>query len=178
MVQNKTKTVFVIALGYVLCAAAAASYSWYYIQTLGGELEATVETVSKTVSQKQAYDDLVAQLEATQTQRDELQTFVLDKDATVQFLTLLETIAAEQSVELTTDNLNLVEVAAAPYNQLQIQFNVTGLDDGVLQFVRLLELLPYHSSLASLSFNRAATERSDNFLMRANGTLFISIAKP
>ncbi len=173
MVQKQTKFVAFIASTLFVAATIALIYGWYELQAKSQAIEATAAAVGTSLAQGEAYEELVSQLEATTAEREKLMSYMLAEDETVGFLATLETIAAEQGIEFTTNTLTLAD--STEQKQLEINFAVAGNESSVLQFIHILELLPYHSRLQSISIDRSFDAATGVRQLRADGRLFISV---
>lgn len=151
MVTRFTKIVAVVAFIYMSLAVCALGWVLYEVTTAGQSLSDRVNAIADKNAKLQSYTKLATLMEETAPQRQELVQFVLTKDKTSSFLTEIESLGASQGVSLTTNSLKVIEKEGS-FDDLVIQFKIEGREDLVQKMIALLETLPYHSQVSSLTF--------------------------
>ena len=89
----------------------------------------------------------------TEAERAELAGLILKEEDVVDFLALIETLGKEQGVVFKTESLKPIE-GKTTFDELELNLSVTGKEKNVLNMLRLLESLPYKSSVERVSFSR------------------------
>lgn len=161
MIARKTNIVGIFSLAYILVAIAVLSWVAYEVVVSGQELRDRVTAIADTNAKVKVYKDLAMLIGATKAERDTLAGFVLTEEETSNFLTNIESIGARQGVELTTDALK-VSPQEGSFDQLLIQFGVSGKEEAVKRMLTIFETLPYQSKVASLTFNRTESGRAQS----------------
>lgn len=156
MITHFTKIVALVAALYFVIAVAMLGWVLYEVYTAGEALTDRVSAIADKNAKLKTYGELAKLIEDTQMQRSELETFVLTKNKTSSFLTDIESLGAAQGVLLSTNSLKVVEKEGS-FNELVIQFSIEGKEAFVQKMLVLLETLPYHSHVSSLSYTREKT---------------------
>lgn len=156
MVTNKTKIIGIVSVVYVVIACAVFSWVVYEVATAGKELSLRVDTIAEKNAKVKAYTAVSNLLKETTQERASLVEYVLQEDNTSAFLTEIEKIGTAQGVLLTTDSLSVVEKPGAA-NALVIHFSIEGSENVVKKMFSILETLPYHSTVSTLSLDRKKT---------------------
>ncbi len=158
MLSKKTNTVVLAALLFALLSMGVFAWVFYEVTTAGRSLTERVDTIADTRAKERAYKELTLQVAQTKEQRDALNSFVLTEDGTGAFLTEIEHLGTIQGVELTTNSLKVVTLKDSP-DTLQVQFGIVGEEQAVKKMVTILESLPYHSVVSSLSLTKESGEK-------------------
>lgn len=161
-----------------LIGVGTSSFLWsMHIESLGSTLQDAIRVVSDGARFEEEYSSLASLLSATQAEREQLQTFILkDEHDTIQLLSQIDALAADKKVELSTSRLDTTETKGT-FNELSATFLISGTEVSVMQVVKALESLPYHSDMTALSVTRRVLEDSGTTEMTANVSLSISIQK-
>lgn len=152
MITHKSKIVGVLAVVLFMGTGSVLMYVWGYVQTKGVTLSEQSIEVANFNAREQKYRELEALIDATASEREELISYLLTEEKTIDFLSSIEEIASEQNVELTTDSLRVVE-AAGLFDSLQISFAVEGERGRVYALLGIFETLPYHGAVSKIAFN-------------------------
>jgi ribose 5-phosphate isomerase RpiB len=155
MLSKKTNTIALVSLLFALCSGGICSWVFYEIITSGQSLTDRVTTIADTRAKERAYKDLAKQVAKTEVQRTTLNSFVLTEEGTGAFLTQIEQLGVSQGVTLTTNSLKVVAQKDLP-NVLQVQFSVVGKEQLVKKVLSILEALPYHSVISTLTLSKSA----------------------
>lgn len=149
------KLLIVAILGTLLVLAGLCLITWQ-INKIGGELTENTKLIKRQQELTEEYARLSGELTNTSAQRDSLNGLVLSRadDEVVSFLSYLDTLADEMGVELQTDSLNVVEDQANHFNLLEMRVILNGSENRVINMIKLLENLPYHSYLSNITFVR------------------------
>lgn len=143
--------------GILLLAALSAFAGFTYIVSKKkGELEVQLQAAAAAKAHERELSSLVRVVKETQDEREELNTYMLTEGEIIGFLSLIETVAKEQGVELKTSQLTEQE-ASVTFERLNIRTLVSGPYAAVARTLAIFEELPYQSSLP----NVALTKRDD-----------------
>lgn len=108
-------------------------------------------------ARKEALSALMRTLDETKEERTDLFTRVLQEEDVIDLLALIETVGKEQGVVLTTNSLT-VEPINATFESLVVSIDVEGPLTGVMHVLKLLEHLPYQSSVRNVQVLRNESE--------------------
>lgn len=150
MITQKTKIFAVSAFLIFLGSIVGISFIGQYVQSKGEELKKQTKEIADFDARDQSYKELEKLVVSTQSDRDELDTYVLTEDETIDFLALIEQTAKKQLVELSTDSLKVTEEKGL-FDTLVISYTVEGQKERVLSMLSLLETLPYHAFISNVS---------------------------
>ena len=150
MITKKTKVFGLTSLVCFLVSVAGLILVWQYVVDKGNELVGQAQELAQFQAREQAYRELEGLVDQTQDSRQELQTYVLTEEKTIDFLALIEQIAIEQGIELTTNSLKVVEEEGL-FDTLVVSYSIEGPDKYVSSMLLLFETLPYHAFVSSLS---------------------------
>lgn len=168
---TKTHYIAFAALVLVLVASAALGFVFWEVHNAGKELESKVASIAERNAKVKMYTELSRLIEESEDERAELGTYVLTEDKTSAFLTEIEALGTRLGITLTTLSLS-VAPQEGEFDNLQIEFSLQGTERAVKSMLSLLESLPYHSNLSSVSMVR---EGSNN--LRATVKLSVSLSK-
>lgn len=108
-------------------------------------------------AEKQAYRDslqsLMRTLEDTKEERAALVSRVIKDDEVITFLSLIETLGKEQGIALTTNSLTVLPVNDT-FETLVIALTLEGTYSEMTSIIKLLEQLPYQSSVAKVTMSK------------------------
>ena len=125
---------------------------------------------------KAEYDKLRSELDASASDRERLQGLVLDgEDGAGELLSMVDQLARDLDLKLTTKELTEEVTKTAGFDDLYIEFGISGDARSVLRLIQLFELLPYHSKVVSLSASRKSNPETNTALMDASIGIRISI---
>lgn len=160
----------------LLCIFAIGSFVMitYLVESKKILLEEERMAAAVAKAQYEQLASLVRLVDETAPERTELTSRVLTEEGMVDFLSLVETVAKEQGVKLTTDSLTVKDVSAR-FEQLDVQVSFEGSYDAVTHVLRLLEVLPYQSSIASVVVTR--TEVTEEGADAWNAAVEFSVTK-
>jgi len=151
---SKTIRYAVLSLIFFGASLTVALLTYFYVDTQGKELESQMEIVSKNRQLKERYDSLALMVDASRAEYDELASYLLTENNTINFLSEVETLAGTMGLELTTDALKVDPLPNPKYQGITLQLRVVGGHDDVITFLQILETLPYYSRIEALEFAR------------------------
>lgn len=168
---STTNIVAIASACYLLAAVAALALIMYGIHTSSIALTERITAIADKHAKQKTYREFSALLKSTQEERAQLSTFVLTEAQTSSFLTEIEQLGAHHGVELITDSLQVVEKEGS-FNDLSIKYSIEGREDLVQKMIVLLETLPYHSKINTLSFIREESGST-----KSNVELLVTLSK-
>lgn len=152
-ITRRTFVIGIIALAYLAVAASGLAWMIYGVSVSGAALKDRVAAIEDKNAKVRAYTELSSLMDETKAERAELTQYVLTEDQTSSFLTDVETLGKTLGVTLTTLSLKAVEHEDS-FNELVVEFAVEGNAVNVEHMLKAFEVLPYHSSVRSLSLVR------------------------
>lgn len=139
---------------FVAACLAGLFWMWVTIDGYGNDLLAEMQLVANEQENVERNKELVAMVEDTHESRAVLGSFILhDEEDTIELLSLFDELAIAQQVSLTTRELTVRKQDGA-FNQLDLDLSIAGVEEHVVRVIRMLETLPYQSSISSLTFSR------------------------
>ncbi|MFT5849765.1 MAG: hypothetical protein ACI9H6_000581 [Patiriisocius sp.] len=171
MIIKKTKIIGLLTLVLFSTSCAGVVFAWEYIHREGENLGSEITAVSNYLAREATYEDVSRLVADTQVNREELISYILTEEKTINFLADVEQIALDQGIELTTDTLK-VEEGTGLFDTLTVAFSVLGPEVYVLQMLQILETLPYYSSVVQMNLNK---EMGLNGLSVIEGTVTLEV---
>lgn len=134
-----------------------------------------VRTLSMHIEEnKGILASLVKRLEETAEARTSLKGRILSENGVVDLLTLIETIAKEQQVKLTTEGI-VAEPLNDDYASLVLSVRTEGSYDALLKLLTIFEQLPYQAVIHSVQFSH--TEGDTDFWVSTYKIQITTVAK-
>ena len=122
------------------------------------------------------YKRLQELLEKTETERALLERHVIaGENGTVSFLSLIDEVADELGVELSTEALKVETTDEPGFDELVVEFSFKGQESQIIRLVKMFETLPYHSRLTALELIRTYNNETGQWSMGGNLTFKLSI---
>lgn len=170
---NKLLTISLICLGL---SGSLVAYLWFYLEDRGTKLQADLQTVHDRDELEREYKRLQELLEETETERTELERHVIvGEPGTVSFLSLIDEVAVELGIELSTDELKVVTTNETGFDELLIKFSFKGQEPQIIRLVKMFETLPYHGRLTTLNLLRTYNNETGSWSIGGSLTLILSI---
>ena len=156
MFKNSTTKLFVFSLFLLLFTAAAALYICITLESEGKKLVERLQAVRDHEILARQHAEFNRQLENTKEERTALENYVLaGESGTVDLLSSFDEISSNLGVELDTKELAVAE-QSDDFHELSVTLSVEGGEAEVMQFLKLLETLPYHSQVSNFAAERQA----------------------
>ena len=149
MMTQTTKRIGVITMVLFVVTAAVFGYTLHAIDQQGKVLLYKSQLVANQLVQEQTYATLDKLMRSSAGERAELTTYILTESETITFLSTIEKTATHEGVQLKTNNLHVTK--GKSFDTLVASFTLSGTKSSVDQMVRVLETLPYASSLNSVA---------------------------
>lgn len=158
--SSSTKIVFIVSSVLALVAGSSLTALVYIIDKDANALAEQSAALALREAEEKERLDTARLLEDTLEERTELKTHVLTESSIITFITDLETIAAQQALEFTTQTITPAVTPDPLFDQLTIEFSFTGKQEQVVFLLELLESLPYHSTIQTVSVREINPEQS------------------
>ena len=157
----------IIAVSFVLVAAAAFGFMVFKVNLQGSQLALHIDTLEKEQMQEASHLKLRRIAENSTTDRALLQSYFLSKESdSIDFLNRVETMAPQVGVVLHTSGLELV-TDDADINWIKVEFSFAGSRDRVQRFIQILETFPLVSRLVSVDMSsRSGAEWQASVIMQ------------
>jgi Tfp pilus assembly protein PilN len=169
--SRSTKSTMILAVSFLLIAVALFGFVTYQVIAKGELLAEQAVALETQRIQEASYFRLIRQAEETTEKRAELKSYFLQKESdSIDFLTLVESIAPKAGVELETNKLDVLKEKGTKQAWIQTSFSFSGTREDVQNFVQILESLPYAERLTALEMNARSSE-----LWQANVTMQVRV---
>ncbi len=144
------------ALAYCLAVVGLLGYAVFSVQQSGRELALLKVSLAEQVQKQQAGEAVASVVAASEADRLVLASHFLSNEADVlTFIASIETLAARLGLRLSTNDLTLVPATETTPAYLKTGFTVDGSEWGVMNFLKAIESLPYHSRINTVNIARA-----------------------
>ncbi len=159
---KSTKTTSIIAASYFTLFAGMLSCALYLVHQQGSSLDETRHALAEHSAKEVAYNSVVSITENSQTKREELAGYFITERDTVGFIADIESAAAMIGVEFITTELSVTEPQSidgviVPAT-LVVGSKFTGTKTAVNKFLILLENLPYHANIPSVTLSNQSED--------------------
>ena len=151
--NNVTKIIFIISLAVCLAAGAGSAALLYTTNKIERESTLLKQEVAKAEAQRRDLAALVRLAESIDEEVTELNSYLIkNEDEVIDFLNLLDTLASESRLEITVKSTEANSINGS-FEDFTINFSVLGSYNNVLQFLTLIEALPYQVLVSEVSFS-------------------------
>ncbi len=153
MLHRSTKIIAVIGVLFFMASISATGIFFYIVE------KQKVQFVERKIERAQVHANeeslisLVTRLEETQDARVALLTRIIQEEDVIDLLAQIESTGKEQNTELVTNSLT-VEPLSDTFEVLVIKLNVEGSYESVIHVLKILEHLPYQSSVTKVQIMR------------------------
>jgi hypothetical protein len=156
--NSRTKKILIASFILLFGALGACTFLTLQIKSAGSKLATYTEALNEKNAKEAAFIRVNRIVQETETDRESLDTaFFADEGASISFLGNLETFASSVGIELKTEGLDKIISPDGKREYITMTFVYSGRREAVLTFTKLLEEVPYHSTVASL-FLRNSTD--------------------
>jgi hypothetical protein len=153
--KKRTKTTIIIATSYFLALLGMFVYALYLVNMQGATFAAARVEIAERAAKEAAYASVISTTEQSQADRAELESYFITERETVRFIAAIETAATQIGVTFETTELSVTDAKTTDTETtpatLTVGTKFTGSERAVTQFLTLLETLPYHATIPSLS---------------------------
>lgn len=152
-----SKRNLIIAIVSLTFSSALFLFMMLTITGQGEALSEQITTLNRKVAQENSYQELKQLSDDTVADRERLSGFYLQKTSdSITVLNLIESIARDTKVSLTTNSVKPVEVSEEDWIEIDLSFGGSRFE--VEQFVKILETLPYVLRLTSVDLTTRNNE--------------------
>lgn len=145
-----TITTLGIAAVYCTCFALVLVYAVVTVRSQRAETVILRTTLAEQTTKQDAARTVANTVATTEAVRTELASFFLPEKETISFIAEIEGLAEALGVAIETTALDIVRPADA-VPELKTGFVVSGSRLAVLNFLRAIETLPYHSRVPTMT---------------------------
>jgi len=153
--SNKTKQLFVLSSAAAVLAVGALTYIFYKIEAQSLLLEEQISILNESNTKESAYLRLSRLAQETESKRTLLAaSFFKDEGDSIVFLGEVEALAKEIGLSLKTEDLDKIVSEDNKQEFIKMTFVYTGKKETVFDFTKLMEVIPYHAVVDSLSLSK------------------------
>lgn len=150
--NKKTKQILATSIMTLAVSLCIFSFLLLFIQKQGDRLEEKVKLLEENNQKEASYLSVNRIANETVAERVRLEAKFVDGEAEmITFLSKMEQLAPTFGLTLKTKNIDTVVGADKKQEAIKVVFAYTGEKTGVIKFTELIENLPYHSYVDSLS---------------------------
>ena len=150
--SKNTKNTFVISLISVLLSLGFCLFFIFEIKSQGVRLEEQVAVIAEYNSKELSYLNIKKIMNETENEREQISSkFFKNDNDSISFLSDIEILAPKMGLVLKTEALDAVTDAGKKLNFVKITFLYSGQRNAVMDFSKMMENIPYQSSIESLS---------------------------
>lgn len=155
MLNTKTKTVATIALLTLLLSGGIFGALLYQVHEKKLMFHSGLRERAESLATNRQLDALVGLVDETAEERARLSAYVLAEDSVINFLTLIEDLAAEHGVDIETRSLSVDPIGGDDlFEQLTLTIEVRGTYTQVSHMLRIFEALPYQADIHRVTLGR------------------------
>jgi len=168
---KKTKQTFIISIITAILSLGACLFLLFQIQAQGLSLENNVNVLNENTDKEIAYTNINKKIKETEKERQDIvDIFLHDEDEGLDFVNEIEILAPSLGLSLETKGLGSLENEEGGVEAVIISFVYSGKKSSVIAFSKLMETIPYHSSVESLSLKKLNTDDFEGQI-----TMFVTI---
>lgn len=173
---KKVQSILIVAA----ILAAVAGLLWglsTLIAGYGSALQEQLQTLANEQAFAGQYEELLETMDTVATDQALLNEFVLQDDRdTIDLLSQLDAIAAQQQVILETNQLQ-ENPKDDFFNLITLAYSIEGEAAAVMRMIRIFETLPYHGEITQLNLDRSINSETGVPTLKAAITLLLTIRK-
>jgi len=149
--HKKTKYKFVW-LTVTLVLIFAYGFAFWYVKTKIEDSTYALSSAQIAYEQKDKIQAALNSMEELQPEIEKIDSYFVGADNVVDFINLLEQKAGEQDVSIETKDVSIEKEVDAVYGEvLGVQSTVSGSWNDVMQYINLVENLPYNIWISSVN---------------------------
>lgn len=159
--SEKQKFLRILLLGLggnLLLAGIAVSFHVFFIRPSYTELKNAKQTLVTLEKKESSLWSLAREVETRNNDIDRLDAAFLNKDNIVAFVTLLETVAKNSGTTITIN-------AATINDSASFTISLIGSLQSIVQFVTLVENMPYFTEISSLTISTQSGQPSAKLML-------------
>lgn len=153
--SQKTKQIIIIASVAALVTVTILILFFVEINARGAQLEQQILILTENNAKESASVRIKRLAQETEQERSILtKTFFANESESISFLSDMEQLARDIGLSLRTEELDKVGDVSIGGEQIKVTFVYTGSKSAVTRFSEMLEVIPYHSVVDSLTLRR------------------------
>lgn len=149
--KNPTYTTLLIAVIYMLVWAGVMAYAFITVADQGATARALAITIAEQDAKEAAIQTTLDIVADTENERNALASYFVTEDDAISYLALIEGAAAGMGIEFETTELAVQPKTETTPGELKTSFRFTGTAAAMVQFLKALESLPYHSRIPDIA---------------------------
>ena len=159
--KKKSRTFLLIASICFLITAAIFLYAIYEISQQSIRYAESKRLIGEHAAKEASFNTVKGLLTSTSEEREQIKSLFIEEKDTISFISEIEENAKIVGVNLTTNELSILQsvtdangVTSLP--QLLVGFDFSGSQTAAWEFITLLENIPYHKKITEVSFIKTA----------------------
>lgn len=145
----------ILSTVFLLAMSAIFGYGLLVIRHADARLTEQVTALATNQAQEATLKQMQRTAEESAQDRQRLdQAFLADEGASIDFLNLVESLAREAGIALTTENLTKGTNPQTKQEQLIVDFTYSGMYQSAVGFLEVLENLPYLTEVTSFDLTQ------------------------
>lgn len=158
---------------FFVFGVAVAGFTYYLINTDGARLADRMQVIGENQLMQERYDELQVILSQSEDEHAELDSHLLTEGKTINFLSEIETLARNMGLQFSTDSLEVETMPNPQFGSIVMRLQAEGERATLIEFLTLLETLPYYSRIQELQFDRV--QARSGTLWSARITLMVAM---
>jgi len=155
-VNLKTKELFIVALLLNVAATGIFLFLYTEVKAKNERISALINNIEANVVEEEKHNSIKVVAAQTAEQRTRLQHYIVAKEEAVSFIELLEKTGESIGVGVDIASVREVEIAGSTaFARLSLALTATGAWPRVIQFLGLLELLPYEATITQVVVSKS-----------------------
>ncbi len=169
------RNILIVVIIVDIAVISVYGFLFYKIKTTIESSGTLVSNLELIQNRDKRFAEIQKTIQNIEERVGQLDSFVLKENNLITFLKLMETIASEQNLELKTQ-IKRIEVSREKKDavELQITYNFTGSFTSGMNFIALVENLPYSTTVDSVSLQKTKTGEDEASLWSGGVTFRIS----
>lgn len=165
-----TKKILILSILALLLTGFMAGFSWWWEEEKGKELTREMQSIRDQSRMESEYRKLQKEWKEVSSLHERLSALVIEGDGdTIELLSYLDSIAESNGVALTTGDLGIRETEEDEnFDNLVVSITLRGGQASVLEVVKILETLPYASSVERLTFIRSGSDATASLTLQVS----------
>lgn len=169
--SKKTINILIIAITVLCLSIGACVYLLYEIDKKGLLLEEQIAILAENNSKEETYLNIKRTVQETEIERNNIvDKFFRDENDAINFLNEIESMAPSLGLVFKTEALDNVTDKDKKVQAIKMSFVYSGDMKTVMNFTKLMENIPYHSYIESLTL-----KESSNNIWEGKITISISV---
>jgi hypothetical protein len=151
--STTTKKILILALIFFIMTIVGTAYLVYAVHNKEQALQTQINMLAEQQQQEESFFRLQRIAEESKKDREILSGSFLAKEGdSIDFLTKIETLAAERGLSFETKGLDEKTEKGSDTRWIEISMTFSGEPTMVEQFISILENLPYISTITELEY--------------------------